>query len=194
MKRWVAGATLWLAGSAAIAVPGAAFAELQLQDFEAGIFSKKSIAGLVLEPGERLVGNDEAVEETRAIPAELGVKFGIKYSVSGKSIRSNRVTYLYLTPGVKNPDGSRNDKYEFEKELSPSSRFHTIAYEFTDPHEIVKGIWRIMVFDGDRLLVAESFAVGVDESLLSQPAMEKPATFKSLIKPVKAAAESDFAE
>ncbi|WP_033878776.1 DUF3859 domain-containing protein, partial [Pseudomonas aeruginosa] len=34
-----------------------------------------------------------------------------------------------------------------------------MAYEFTEPHEVVKGEWRLMVFQGDRLLAEKSFDV-----------------------------------
>lgn len=155
-------------------------AEIQLEDFQAGIFDSTPVD---LEEGQRIQYNNEKIIETRAIPARLGTKFGIRFTLSGKHSAVNLpITYFYLTPGVVHPDKTRHDKYEVYKQLSATAPNHTIAFQFTSDWEIVPGIWRLMVFEGDRLLVGESFAVGVDESLITAPPMQKPVTLKSLIK------------
>lgn len=156
-----------------------ALAELQVKSFEAGLFDKDHVA---LDDGERLLGA-ETVKATREIPAKLGVKFGIRFTLAGKNPASgNQVKYFYLTPGVVGPDGVRHDKYEVVQSLSATAPYHMIAFEFTKDYEIVPGEWLMMVFQGDRLLLKESFAVGIDESVLPYPPATQPKTLDSVIE------------
>lgn len=183
-KRVSAGLILLLAALPALAgvLGQTATAGLQVQSFEAGIFQAPAVQ---LEEGERLLNaGGEEIVATRAIPAELGVKFGIRFTLAGKA-PGNRVKYLYLTPGVVHPDGARHDKYEVVRELSVTAGFHLIAFQFTEEYEIVPGEWQFMVFEGDRLLLKESFAVGVSESKLSAPPAAKPKTLESVIRAVE---------
>ncbi|MDM3871777.1 DUF3859 domain-containing protein [Porticoccus sp. W117] len=139
-------------------------AELRLQGYTSGVFER---AAVNLEEGERLVSQGrEQIRETSHVMARLGSKFGIRYQVSGKQ-KGSRVTYLYLTPGVEEPDGTRHDKYEEVIELSPDSASHVAAFEFTEQYEVVTGTWEVMIFEGDRLLVRSRFTVSVEEEDLT---------------------------
>ncbi len=83
----------------------------------------------------------------------------MRYQLSGKQEGDTPLTLLYLTPGVVTPDGQRHDKFEVVQKLVPGAPTDVMAYEFTEPHEVVKGEWRLMVFQGDRLLAEKSFDV-----------------------------------
>ncbi|UTW44105.1 DUF3859 domain-containing protein [bacterium SCSIO 12696] len=142
-----------------------AFAELRLEGYTSGVFERAAVA---LNPGERLISRStEQIRETEHVPAQLGSKFGIRYRVSGKKGSGNRVTYLYLTPGVEEPDGTRHDKYEEVVELKADVDSHIAAFEFTERYEVVPGIWELFIFAGDRLLVRSRFDVSVEEEDLT---------------------------
>ena len=145
-----------------LALPAAA--ELRLESYNSGVFERADVA---LQEGERLVSQGrEQIRQTSHVPAQLGSKFGIRYRVSGKK-KGSRVTYLYLTPGVEEPDGTRHDKYEEVIELNPDVDSHVAAFEFTERYEVVPGIWEVMIFSGDRLLVRSKFDVSVEEEDLT---------------------------
>lgn len=110
------------------------------------------------QPGERvLTRGEQNIQQTTEVPAKLGTKFGMRYQLSGKQEGDTPLTLLYLTPGVVTPDGQRHDKFEVVQKLVPGAPTDVMAYEFTEPHEVVKGEWRLMVFQGDRLLAEKSF-------------------------------------
>lgn len=113
-----------------------------------------------LQPGERVLRrSNESIEQTQIIPAKLGTKFGMRYQLAGKVAGDTPLTLLYLTPGLRTPDGQRHDKLEVVQQVVPNAPLDVMAYEFTESHEVVPGEWRFMVFQGDRLLVHQSFTV-----------------------------------
>ncbi len=115
---------------------------------------------LELKPGERvLTRSNQSIEPTRDIPARLGTKFGMRYHLSGKRADDTPLTLLYLTPGVIGADGRRHDKLEVTQALLPDAPADVMAFEFTEPGELVKGEWRFLVFQGDRLLAEQRFTV-----------------------------------
>lgn len=134
-----------------------AWAELTVTTVEAGLFVRPKMD---LESGEFVVsGKREDIQPTQKIVAQLGTKFGIRYSVDGKKETGNRVTLLYLTPGVVDSSGERHDKYVEVKDLRIGAGHHTMAFQMTDDYELVPGTWQMMIFEKDRLLVKETFEV-----------------------------------
>ena len=99
----------------------------------------------------------ETVRPVEQVPVRLGVKFGIRYSVIGKTETGTRVKLIYLTPGIIDFDGVRHDKYEIVENLKPQKTNHVIAFKFTEAYELVPGQWRMMVFEDDRLLIQKTF-------------------------------------
>ncbi|MGE4404636.1 DUF3859 domain-containing protein [Pseudomonas sp.] len=113
-----------------------------------------------LQPGERILSrSNQGIEPTSRIPARLGTRFGMRYSLSGKREGDTPLTLLYLTPGVMTPDGQRHDKFEVLQKLVPGAPQDVMAFEFTERHEMVPGDWHFMVFQGDRKLLEQTFQV-----------------------------------
>ena len=111
-------------------------------------------------PGERLLTrSDQVIEPTQVIPAKLGSKFGLRYSLAGKQAGDAPLTLLYLTPGVVTPDGLRHDKFVVQQPMVQGAGADLMAFEFSETYEVVPGEWRFMVFQGDRLLAEQSFEV-----------------------------------
>lgn len=112
------------------------------------------------QPGERiLTRSDQKILATDQVPAKLGTKFGMRYTLSGKRENDTPLTLLYFTPGVVTPDGKRHDKFEVVQNLVPGAPLDVMAFEFTENHEVVPGDWHFMVFQGDRLLAEQRFRV-----------------------------------
>ncbi|BAU75068.1 DUF3859 domain-containing protein [Metapseudomonas furukawaii] len=137
---------------------GMALADVRVEGpVEYGIFESRYQD---FQPGERvLTRSDQSIQRTEVIPAKLGTKFGLRYSLVGKRENDTPLTLLYLTPGVVSPDGKRHDKFVVEQKMAPGAPLDVMAFEFTEPHEVVPGEWRFMVFQGDRLLAQQVFSV-----------------------------------
>jgi len=135
------------------------WADLKVVTQEAGIMARPSTP---LQSGERILAlgsTKKDIEKTKRIPAELGVKFGVRYTLDGKKASDNRVLLLYLTPGVIDQLGQLHDIFDVSQNLSAGAVDHQIAFEFTENYELVPGDWRFMVFDQDRLLIDQTFEV-----------------------------------
>ncbi|MEH6550804.1 MAG: DUF3859 domain-containing protein [Pseudomonadales bacterium] len=128
---------------------------------ESGIFEKSERSS-----EDVLIQGKETVKSEKIVPGLIGQKFGVRFTLSDPVKTDHEVTFLYLTPGIVHPDGSRHDKYEVSKILSSSTPSHAIAFEFTDRWEIRFGTWEMFVFEGDRLLLRERFEVVVPEDVL----------------------------
>lgn len=112
------------------------------------------------QPGERILSrSNQKIEQTDQVPARLGSKFGMRYNLRGKVAGDQPLTLLYLTPGLVSADGKRQDKIELVQQLVPDAPQDVMAFEFTEPHEVVAGEWTFMVFQGDRLLAQQRFQV-----------------------------------
>jgi hypothetical protein len=112
------------------------------------------------KPGERvLTHSNQSIEATTEIPAKLGTKFGMRYTLAGKVAKGQPLTLLYLTPGVTTADGQRHDKFVVEQTLLQNSAKDLMAFEFSENYELVPGEWHFMVFQGDRLLAEQRFNV-----------------------------------
>ncbi|MNJ09423.1 hypothetical protein D3C77_35670 [compost metagenome] len=139
-------------------VSGLTSAEVRVQGpIEYGLFETRHQN---FQPGERvLTMSNQTIQQTEEIPARLGSKFGMRYRLEGKVAEDTPLTLLYLTPGVRTPDGKRHDKFEVVQKLVPGAAQDVMAYEFTENHEVVPGQWHFMVFQGDRLLAEQRFTV-----------------------------------
>lgn len=133
-------------------------AEVRVQGpVEYGVFENRHQD---FQPGERILAqNGQSIQPTDQVPAKLGSKFGMRYRLEGKVAEDTPLTLLYFTPGVITPDGKRHDKFEVVQKLVPGAPQDVMAYEFTENHEVVRGEWRFMVFQGDRLLAEQRFNV-----------------------------------
>lgn len=112
------------------------------------------------QPGERvLTRSNQEIERTEVIPAKLGTKFGLRYNLVGKTVDDSPLTLLYLTPGVTTPEGTRHDKFVVVQKLVPGAPQDVMAFEFSEPHEVVPGEWHFLVFQDDRKLAEQRFQV-----------------------------------
>ena len=143
---------------ALLAITPFAQADVQLQGQpEAGLFVTQERDA---KPGERVLtrATDE-IRPTTVIPARLGTRFGLRFSLSGKSASEAPISMLYFTPGVVTPDGQRHDKFEVHQKLDAATPNEVMAFEFTDEWEVVPGEWRFEVYQGDRRLLSQRFLV-----------------------------------
>ncbi len=112
------------------------------------------------QPGERvLISGEPRLHSTDQVPARLGTRFGLRLRLENKRADDTPLTLLYLTPGVVDPAGQRHDRYEVVQKLSPGAAAEVMAFEFSEPYEVVPGEWHFLVFQGNRKLAEQRFQV-----------------------------------
>lgn len=141
-----------------ISIAGLAQAEVRVEGpVEYGLFASDYQD---FQAGERvLTRSDQPIEPREVIPAKLGSKFGMRYNLVGKTQGGSPLTLLYLTPGVVTPQGTRHDRFVVVQELVSDAPQEVMAFEFTEPYEVVPGEWHFMVFQDDRKLLEQRFTV-----------------------------------
>ena len=93
------------------------------------------------QPGERvLTQSTQQIEQTSVVPAKLGTKFGMRYTLTGKTANGEPLTLLYLTPGVVGADGQRHDKFVVTQKLVADAPQDVMAFEFSEHNEVVPGL------------------------------------------------------
>ncbi|HBX54698.1 DUF3859 domain-containing protein [Pseudomonas sp. UBA2684] len=150
--------TRFSALAALLLMAGLTHAEVRVEGpVEYGVFSSQYED---FKPGERVLTRiNQAIERSEVIPAKLGTKFGMRYNLVGKVANDTPLTLLYLTPGVVTADGARHDKFVVTQTLVPGAPQDVMAFEFSEPHEVVAGEWHFLVFQGDRKLAEQRFQV-----------------------------------
>ena len=101
----------------------------------------------------------QQIEQTSVVPAKLGTKFGMRYTLTGKTANGEPLTLLYLTPGVVGADGQRHDKFVVTQKLVADAPQDVMAFEFSEHNEVVPGEWHFLLFQGDRKLAEQRFEV-----------------------------------
>lgn len=150
--------SVFTALAACLLASGLARAEVRVEGpVEYGVFASDYED---FQAGDRvLTRSNQPIKPGAVIPAKLGTKFGMRYSLAGKLADDSPLTLLYLTPGVVTPQGTHHDKFVVVQKLVPGAAQDVMAFEFTEPHEVVAGEWHFMVFQDDRKLLEQRFEV-----------------------------------
>jgi hypothetical protein len=112
---------------------------------------------------EHRLARANVIETTTTIPACIGTRFGIAFSVVGTpgAPPENIVEVYRFPPSGLNKPGLLSPIHEshFERALISGNRDDGIFYEFDDPWELVTGEWTFEIRDGNRVLASKTFVV-----------------------------------
>jgi hypothetical protein len=123
------------------------------------------------------VSNITLVESTTTVPARVGVEFGFRYKIIGqanagsgvqagatiagqskKTLNLKNVTHI-PSPGIRHPQtGNVTMTSIFSQDHRLGVELYRL-YRFTDPWEVVPGLWTLEIWDGDRKLASQAFLV-----------------------------------
>src|SRR3989338_1966505 len=144
--------------AALVLISSLAHAEVRVEGpIEYGVFASDYQD---FQEGERvLTRSNQQIEQGDVIPAKLGTKFGMRYTLVGKGADAAPLPFLSPPPGVVPPQGPRHDKFVVTQKLVPGAPQDVMAFEFTEKHEVVPGEWHFMVFQDDRKLLEQRFIV-----------------------------------
>ena len=157
---WMAG----LVGAAALVLGGmdagaqdAKISKVELR--QCGIYSN--------EPGEResdptspsgkrrMVGNNRLVQETRQIPAKLGVSFGCQLTLHGSPMGASAefLAVMRLPPAAQRKELRGSQSYRIGEEGG------YVGYTFRSEASIVGGDWKLEIQVGEKKFAEASFTM-----------------------------------
>jgi len=107
--------------------------------------------------------NIEHLQTTRDVPAQIGVRFGFRFRLtgapSGTQVQLKKIT-IFPPGGLRSPAStqaiSRSESILTE---TVGDEVNYTAYKFDDPWELVIGSWTIELWYGDRKLTSQEFMV-----------------------------------
>lgn len=123
------------------------------------------------------VSNIKLLEATTTVPAKVGVEFGFRYKIVGQPnaatnaqtgatiagqasgvVNLKNVTHI-PAPGIRNPQTKNVTLTSvFSQDHRVGEELYRL-YRFTDPWEVVPGLWTLEIWDGDRKLASQAFLV-----------------------------------
>ncbi|MGE3303608.1 MAG: DUF3859 domain-containing protein [Hyphomonadaceae bacterium] len=102
--------------------------------------------------------------QTAAIPAQIGLRFGLQYRVTGAPDGAPvalRKVVLIPQPGLKPPNAPAA---VVRSETQLTAAVGVVGYtgwRFDDAYEFIPGVWTIQLWQDDRKLVEKQFTVTV---------------------------------
>ncbi len=99
------------------------------------------------------------IESTTQIPAKLGLGFGLSFSFNAPDGEPVMLSYHWLSPPLRDPTTGRVIERQTMYMETPQGGPHWVAYDFTEPWEVVPGEWTVTIVDGDRVLARRSFQI-----------------------------------
>jgi hypothetical protein len=111
-------------------------------------------------PHAQVSGAMEFVSDTREVPAALGKMFGFTWLASGFEPGSTVLLQVDIDhPFMEAPGHGRSNGVTSRFPVtSRDGRYrNAVAWQLTEPHELVKGEWTLRLACGQRVLAEERF-------------------------------------
>jgi len=115
-------------------------------------------------PTEKIIAVDgsELVEATTTVPGQLGLEFGLRYTVVGGPDDAEVTLdfrFVYPPPGLNDPEETEPlTESRFSRQRTIGKIEYT-GYGFENAWEIVPGTWTIEISHGGTKLAEQSFTV-----------------------------------
>jgi hypothetical protein len=132
-----------------------------------GLF-QANIVGAVEQPNTAIgrtnqLGNIEKLETTTTVPARLGVSFGLEYKLAGAPEGGTATIQIMVIPpkaGLLNPATQRRLYRETWRPSPVTIGAPTmIGYSLERDWEVVPGLWKFEIWQGNRKLGEQSFCL-----------------------------------
>jgi hypothetical protein len=112
--------------------------------------------GLVLQ-GQ---GGLQLEKQTTTIPARLGLQFGFRFVVHGKSDEHLNLHVVWLYPEITDKtSGKKSKRFDADCSGKAEDKNSSILWTFTEPSELVPGEWVFQVFQGRDKILEKKFVV-----------------------------------
>jgi hypothetical protein len=154
----------------AAAAPAGAQKIDRIEIVEYGIFTADKLKSERDANGQlhSIIGNVHLEETTTTVPAEPGVKFGVRFRVIGEPDAQPvtiKKVMIFPSTGLRAPTAPEPLMRSEDTATTTIGETSYTGFEFDDPWELVPGIWTMQLWQGDRMLAERRFTVLVGRNI-----------------------------
>lgn len=141
----------------------AAKAQLSVKIIEKGVYKAETVARTVTKEATGVlntVRNPRLISEGVVVYGNLGVRFGIRYVVSGAATTDVDLRFVIRFPptGLRDPKGRRYSASEQSQSVQTGGA-HYWDYQLENDWEIVQGAWHFEIWSNANKLAQQTFCV-----------------------------------
>ena len=141
----------------------AAQAQLSVRIIEKGVYKAETIARTVTKEATGVLNtvvNPRLISEGVVVYGNLGVRFGIRYVVSGAATTDVDLRFVIRFPpaGLRDPKGLRYSASEQSQSVQTGGA-HYWDYQLENDWEIVQGAWHFEIWSNANKLAQQTFCV-----------------------------------
>lgn len=141
----------------------AAKAQLSVKIIEKGVYKAETVARTVTKEATGVlntVRKPRLISEGAVVYGNLGVRFGIRYVVSGTAATDVDLRFVIRFPpaGLRDPKGLRHSVSEQSLSLQAGGAYYW-DYQLENDWEIVPGAWHFEIWSNANKLAQQTFCV-----------------------------------
>jgi len=134
-----------------------------------GIYTSSRVTRTTNDAGQTIItlSDPQFIAATSTIPAQLGIKFGFRYSVVGQpenaTVTVKQIT-IYPPAGVVSPQSGLLHQSSVLRKVPVGGRPLGAGYDITESWELVPGLWTVQLWVGEQKLAEHSFNLVVKDA------------------------------
>ena len=139
----------------------------RIEVIEAGFYTAQNTGKTRDAPGSAL-GHDSTITNIKFLKhapqdsARVGVRFGVRFRTFGHPQNAKvvlRSVWKIPAPGIKNPKNNNVYRQSTVKFTTHIGTAHLRGYSFEEPWEVVRGVWTLQIWQGERKLLERSITI-----------------------------------
>ena len=139
----------------------------RLEVMESGFFTAQRTGVEIPAPGG-VGGRSDQVKDivflrtAPAVTAQIGTKFGVRLRTVGSTqgeLVNLKAVWMIPAPGITNPNSGNTYRESVEVCRVPARGTGVCGYGLDDAWEVVRGVWRLEIWENDRKLLEQSFTI-----------------------------------
>jgi hypothetical protein len=139
----------------------------RLEILEAGLYTARLTGRTTAAPGGsggviRAANDVRFLTDATAVTAGTGMGIGVRFRTVGRAtsaVARLRSVWKIPSPGIVNPTNGNTYRTSVVDFTAAIGVEDTRGYGFDAPWEVVPGEWTLQIFQGDRLLLEQTFQV-----------------------------------
>jgi hypothetical protein len=141
----------------------AAKAQLSVKIIERGVYRAETVSRTITKEATGVlntVANPQLISEGPVVYGNLGVRFGIRYVVSGTATTDVDLRFVIRFPpaGLRDPKGRRYSVSEQSMSVQAGAAYYW-EYHLENDWEIVPGAWHFEIWSNANKLAQQTFCV-----------------------------------
>ena len=108
------------------------------------------------------IADVEFLKDAPAETARIGTAFGVRFRSFGQRRNAKatlRTVWKIPAPGITNPKTGNTYREDVAQFTTTIGTLHVRGYRFSESWEVLRGTWTLEIWQGDRKLLTQSFAI-----------------------------------